>query len=324
MISKKDIYKYSRQNSIGELSPWFEEQLGKLIVNNFYPSLYELQEMKLAIVDQLQRYADENKIRSVAIGISGGVDSALTAALFHNAGWRVLGVIMPIHQKQEETDRGIETCEKLGIEYVVRDLTNAYDSLLPTFKEWDPEATPIRLGNLRVRLRMMTVYNEAARIGGCVGSTDNFSELAAGFWTLHGDVGDIGPIQALNKSWEVPKLAEIMGVPTSVVEATPTDGLGISNSDEDQFGFSYLEFDIVLQSMCHLFFHKEVGGINTAITALKVPEEDKDKVNRILKRIKGSIFKRNNPFNLEHPTQPKMRGDGLKTLDHYLQIYRNA
>lgn len=324
MINKEDVYKYSRQNAIGELSPWFEEQLSRLIVNNFYPTVYELQEMKLEIIDQLQRYADENKIRDIAIGISGGVDSALTAALFHAAGWRVLGVIMPIHQNPDETARGIETCEKLGIEFVVRDLTTVYDQLLPKFEEWDPEGTLIRRGNLRVRLRMMTVYNEAARIGGCVGSTDNFSELAAGFWTLHGDVGDIGPIQTLNKSWEVPKLAEMMGVPQSVVEATPTDGLGISKSDEDQFGFSYLEFDIVLQSMCHLFFRKEVGGINTAITSLKVPEEDLDKVKRILKRIKGSIFKRNNPFNLVHPTQPKMRGDGLKTLDHYLQIYRNA
>lgn len=324
MINKEDIYKYSRQNSIGELSPWFEEQLSRLIVNNFYPTVYELQEIKLDIIDKLQRYADENKIYDIAIGISGGVDSALTAALFHAAGWRVLGVIMPIHQNPAETARGIETCEKLGIEFVVRDLTTVYDQMMPQFEEWDPEATLIRRGNLRVRLRMMTVYNEAARIGGCVGSTDNFSELAAGFWTLHGDVGDIGPIQTLNKSWEVPKLAEIMGVPQSVVEATPTDGLGISKSDEDQFGFSYLEFDIVLQAMCLLFFRKDVGGINTAITSLKVPEEDLEKVKQILQRIKGSIFKRNNPFNLAHPSQPKMRNDGLKNLDYYLQLYRNT
>lgn len=317
---KEDILMYSRQNTIGELSPWFTKQLDKLILNEFYPSVSRLTKIQFNIIEQLQKYADENNIKSVAIGISGGVDSALTASLFKQSGWNVLGVIMPIHQKPEETHRGIETCKKLGIEYVMRDLTSTYDLLLPKFKEWDDDQTPIRAGNLRVRLRMMTVYNEAARIGGCVGSTDNFSELAAGFWTLHGDVGDIGPIQTLNKSWEVPKLAEIMGVPQSVVEAVPTDGLGISNSDEEQFGFSYLELDIVMQSLCEVFYRDEIAGINTALTSLNIADEDMEKVKKILKRIKQSVFKRRNPFNLLHPFQPRIRTEGLEKLDYYLML----
>ena len=324
MINKEDIIKYSRQNTIGELSPWFEKQLGKLIVNNFYPTINELMEIKLDIVKQLKKYSQENNIDSVAIGISGGVDSALTAALFKEAGWKVRGVIMPIHQKPEETERGIETCKALEIGWVMRDLTELYDQILPTFQNWDLEQTSIRAGNLRVRLRMMTVYNEAAIIEGCVGSTDNFSELAAGFWTLHGDVGDVAPIQTLNKSWEVPRLAEMMKVPDSVVKAVPTDGLGISNSDEDQFGFSYLEFDIVMQSMCQLFYKNEVGGINTALTALKIPEEDMEKVKKILRRIKSSAFKRQNPYNLFHPIQPKTRTTGLESLDYYLMLDQNT
>ena len=109
-----------------------------------------------------------------------------------------------------------------------------------------------RQGNIRARLRMITLYNLAHKVAGCVGSTDNFSELAAGFWTLHGDVGDIAPIQSLNKSWEVPMLAKMLDVPQATVEAVPTDGLGISNSDADQLGMSYLEFDIALFELLSL------------------------------------------------------------------------
>jgi len=113
-------------------------------------------------------------------------------------------------------------------------------------------------------------------------------------------------------------------VPDSVVKAVPTDGLGISNSDEDQFGFSYLEFDIVMQSMCQLFYKNEVGGINTALTALKIPEEDMEKVKKILRRIKSSAFKRQNPYNLFHPIQPKTRTTGLESLDYYLMLDQNT
>jgi nicotinamide-nucleotide amidase len=161
---------------------------------------------------------------------------------------------------------------------------------------------------------MMTVYNEASARKGLVGSTDNFSELAAGFWTLHGDVGDVAPIQSLSKSWEVPKLAEVYKVPASTVFAKPTDGLGISDGDEAQFGFSYLEFDIVLLKLCRL-----IGSPTRQkmIEYLELPDSDLPVVNKILDRIKGSTFKRQNPYNLEHPLQQD-RYAGLRTLDRNL------
>ena len=191
------------------------------------------------------------------MGVSGGIDSALTAALFKNAGWNVTGLTLPIHQNTEETDRGIEACESLGINHLQVDLTQAFESYLQHATEeadaelhtrdfYEDKNARIRGGNIRARLRMITLYNQASLHKGIVGSTDNFSELAAGFWTLHGDVGDVAPIQSLTKSWEVPALAEMQGVPDSVVFAVPTDGLGVSSSDEDQFGFSYLEFDLAL------------------------------------------------------------------------------
>jgi nicotinamide-nucleotide amidase len=95
------------------------------------------------------------------------------------------------------------------------------------------------------------------------------------------------------------------------VFAKPTDGLGISDGDEAQFGFSYLEFDIVLMKLCQLTTDTNRKEF---LTSLVVPDMDLPKVNRILDRIKGSTFKRSNPYNLEHPLQDNRYG-GLRAVD---------
>lgn len=314
MSLKQSILKYSRQETMTPLSAWFENKLDALIDHEYYSDLNTLEDTGQKLVQGLRDYKDKYNIHNVALGMSGGVDSALTAALFKTAGWTVTGVTMPIHQNPEETARGVEACQALGIKHVHIDLTKPYDDLLKSVSAWDSKIHlaehVIRKANLRVRLRMMTVYNVASGLRGLVGSTDNFSELAAGFWTLHGDVGDLAPIQSLTKSWEVPKLAEIYGVPDATVFAKPTDGLGISDGDEAQFGFSYLEFDIVLLMLC------AASGLNSREQVLEYlnPGQDLVTVNRILDRIQNSTFKRSNPFNLDHP-QDTNRYIGLKQLD---------
>ena len=152
--------------------------------------------------------------------------------------------------------------------------------------------TKIRRGNIRARLRMVTLYNLASLHKGFVASTDNFSELAAGFWTLHGDVGDVAPIQSLTKSWEVPAMAELQGVPESIILAKPTDGLGVANGDEDQFGCSYLELDIGLLSRRY------------GLDSLSNSERMKEVYNIVDSRVGSTTYKRINPSNLNHPTQP--------------------
>jgi len=312
---KQEILRYSRQENMQPLTNWFEPALDELISQDVYMDVNAVEDTGRKLVSGLISYAKKYNIHTVVLGMSGGVDSALTAALFKAAGWRVIGVTMPIHQNPEETQRGLEACEALNLSHIHVDLTQQYEDLLASVRDYDltidkPD-NAIRRGNLRVRSRMMTVYNIASMEKGLVGSTDNFSELAAGFWTLHGDVGDLAPIQSLLKSWEVPKLAEIYGVPASTVFAKPTDGLGISDGDEAQFGFSYLEFDIVLMKLCQLTTDT---NRNDFLASLAVPESDLLKVNQILDRIKGSTFKRSNPYNLVHPLQDN-RYTGLQAVD---------
>ena len=240
MIDRNKLLQLNREPL---LSPWFRKQLNTLMEDGVYHD--NIEGLHDSIVRSLGKYRVDHGIDDVVIGMSGGIDSAVTGALFKNAGWNVTGVTLPILQDEQETIRGEEAIQALQFNYESVDLTESYehfrnigagqldtDIRRPTLSISE-KSTHVRLGNLRARLRMATLYNLAGKLKGCVGSTDNFSELAAGFWTLHGDVGDIAPIQSLTKSWEVPALAEFMGVPQSIISAVPTDGLGIANGDED-------------------------------------------------------------------------------------------
>ena len=250
MDIKQELIRYNTRNGVEPvLSPWFSSMLDKQMQLGIFCDSDRIERIRDGLVAELKRYKDKYKISNVVIGMSGGIDSALVAALFKASGWTVTGLTLPIHQNKEETKRGISACKALGITHEQIDLSKAYDDLMPRLDEFhlqnipgysvpgqktplDSKASKIRKGNIRARLRMITLYNRASQLNGLVGSTDNFSELAAGFWTLHGDVGDIAPIQSLSKSWEVPALAELMGVPAQIISATPTDGLGVDAGDE--------------------------------------------------------------------------------------------
>ena len=317
---KHTILEYNRKPN---LSPAFDKLLEGYIKSGKFLTVERLQLLRNDIVQSLVAYANKYKISNVVIGLSGGIDSALSASLFRDAGYHVIGVTMPIEQIEEETERGIETAKALGIDHRHIDLTDAYHNLLKQQYKLDAGlisddySSKMRKGNIRARLRMITLYNLAGASNGFVASTDNFSELAAGFWTLHGDVGDVSPIQSLSKSWEVPALAEMQGVPDSVVFAVPTDGLGISSSDEAQFWFSYLEFDIALFKSLENMDGVEFEHSPADIAGFK-EVEDKLIVQEVVGRIKGTTYKRYNPYNLKH-TFEKDRYDLLDKLDNQLR-----
>lgn len=248
--------------------------------------------------------------------MSGGVDSALTAALLKHAGWRVVGFTLPIEQNPDETARGIEACHALGLEHMHLDLSAQYANVVAglehlddTLCVGDTEALRTRRGNIRARLRMITLYDQAHRLSGLVASTDNFSELGAGFWTLHGDVGDLAPVQSLLKSWEIPWMARAYGVPESSWRAKPTDGLGIGEGDEAQIGASYLQWDIAI------FAVQEALQQNPTLSLDDIPEvleADQDPVaaqtlRTVLQRLRGTWFKRINPIAFDHPLVERIR-----------------
>ena len=306
MNTVEKIFKYNRHPNI---SPFFKDKLMELVGFGVYHN--EIDKVRDSLVRELTEYKNKHNIENVIIGMSGGIDSALTASLFKTAGYNVIGVTLPIHQNSAETERGIEAVNALGLTHKHIDLTQAYDNLnsfYSTLDDADDDSsrpTLMRKGNIRARLRMITLYNLASKHKGFVASTDNFSELAAGFWTLHGDVGDVAPIQSLTKSWEVPAMAELQGVPKSTIEAVPTDGLGIANGDEDQFGFSYLEFDVALFT---LIKNLSLEGAT---------DQDLAIIESVKSRVRNTMYKRNNPYNLSHPMYSS-RFDELNMLDSVL------
>ena len=103
MSLKQQILTYSRQETMQPLSAWFDSRLEQLIDQGVYPDLNTLEDTGQKLVQGLVDYKKKYNIQNVALGMSGGVDSALTAALFKTAGWTVTGVTMPIHQNPEET-----------------------------------------------------------------------------------------------------------------------------------------------------------------------------------------------------------------------------
>ncbi len=307
MELKEQILKFSRTTS---LSPAYEAALDEAIDNGRFASAETISDTMLSeIVADLTQYREQTGMANVVIGMSGGLDSALTAALFKRAYWNVIGVTMPIHQEPSETDRGIAACDALGIEHRHVDLTELYDVTLKSIgddalaSEAMDKATKVRRGNIRARLRMVTLYNLANSVQGLVASTDNLSELALGFWTLHGDVGDLSPIQSLNKSWEVPYMASVIGVPESIVFATPTDGLGIDAGDEAQLGASYLEMDLALMKL--------MGYLETDIDASVVRD-----------RLDATWFKRFGAINLPHPIEGNWVFDQVKHIENYPPIVK--
>jgi NAD+ synthase len=199
-------------------------------------------------------------LKALVIGLSGGIDSGLTAALAQVAvesisGVRVIGRVLPIETNTpDENSRGMHVGEAFCDHFEKRDLTPAYLDLYgqlvtdPDRAKSTSRAEKIRRGNLKARIRMAYLFDLAHAESGMVLSTDNLTELFLGFWTLHGDVGNYGLLQNLWKT-EVYGLAnhlvanygaagetEKQQALARCVEAVPTDGLGITGSDFEQIG----------------------------------------------------------------------------------------
>lgn len=200
------------------------------------------------IVAWLKNYSEESKTAGFVIGISGGIDSALTSTLCAKTGLPVICLNMPIHQHKAEYERGHEHINWLKKNF--KNVSSQEVELTETFitistalpldiQDW------LTMANTRARLRMTTLYAFACHHKMLVAGTGNkVEDFGIGFFTKYGDGGvDISPIADLMKS-EVYSLAKELGVVNSIQTAPPTDGLfADSRSDEDQIGASYDELE---------------------------------------------------------------------------------
>lgn len=199
----------------------------------------------------LQDYAREAGSKGFVVGVSGGIDSAVTSTLAARTGLPVTCVEMPIHQHPEQVTRAQAHIRQLAQRYPQVqaqqvDLTAPYESLIQALPSTPPsEQREMSLVNTRARLRMTTLYYFAALEGKLVAGTGNkVEDFGVGFYTKYGDGGvDLSPIADLLKS-EVYAMGQYLEVPQSILDAPPTDGLwGDNRTDEDQIGASYPELE---------------------------------------------------------------------------------
>ena len=240
--------------------------------------------------DYVTRYG----LKSLVLGISGGIDSALCAALLkpvcEKAGIPLIGRSITIEtNKTDEIERSIAVGEAFCHNFAHLDLTGTFLENKKLLIEYDDShLSKMRQGNMKARMRMMVLYDLAQLYRGIVISTDNYTEYLTGFWTLHGDVGDYAPIMNLWKT-EVFKLAETLlkecdtaqkTALQACIEATPVDGLGISSCDCEQLGVpNYFEADKIF---------------------LDYFKGNKDWENhQLIQRYKNSQYKRQNPVAVE-------------------------
>lgn len=207
------------------------------------------------IVNWLRDYAINANIKGFTIGISGGIDSAVTSTLCAKTGLELLCLEMPIHQAANQVSRASRHIEwlKTNFETVSQlevQLTPVFDSLIASLPPVDNEEERfMSLANTRARLRMTTLYYFAALRGYLVAGTGNkVEDFGVGFYTKYGDGGvDLSPIADLYKS-EVYEIAKFLGVNEEIIQAAPTDGLwGDNRTDEDQIGASYPELEWAMQ-----------------------------------------------------------------------------
>lgn len=246
----------------------------------------------------LENYLISSRLKSLVLGLSGGIDSALVAALCfpvtQKLGVQLLGYVLPIESnKLDETTRGMMA----GMCFTDKTELVSLESVYRSFKT-DPAFTPssprdmqdvkFDLGNIKARLRMQFLYCMARRNQGCVLSTDNYTEYILGFFTIFGDQGDISPIQMYYKTEVYEMARHILAtenlnpmaklVLEQTINATPTDGLGITNSDLDQIGApSYDIVDMIL-----------LGGEDCDLSK---------EYPKVWERVNRTGFKRNHPYN---------------------------
>ena len=198
-------------------------------------------EISNRLVKWIQNKVLDAGCQGAVVGMSGGIDSSVTAVLSKRAfPNNMLAFIMPCESDSQDKEDAITVAEKFDIEYEVLDLTDIYEQLLAKIKQEDDKLAE---ANIKPRLRMTTLYYYANLNNYLVVGTDNKSELTLGYFTKYGDGGiDLAPLGDLVKT-EVREVAKILDIPEDIITKLPSAGLWSGQTDEEELGVSYEAID---------------------------------------------------------------------------------
>ena len=198
------------------------------------------------LVSWIQDKVTAAHCKGVVIGMSGGLDSSVAVVLCHRAfPQNTLGLIMPCHSSQEDSEHALAVANKFSIPTKVVVLDSVLDTLSQVLPgdTVEPGASRLAEANLKVRLRMLTLYYFANQREYMVVGSGNKSELATGYFTKYGDGAvDILPLGNLVKR-EVRELASYLAIPQEIIDKPPSAGLWPGQTDEGELGLSYQELD---------------------------------------------------------------------------------
>ena len=202
------------------------------------------------IVNWINTYLENSKMDGLVVGVSGGVDSALTSTLCAETGKNLICIEMPIMQENDQVSRSKKHIKWLKSKYpnvssILINLDNTYNMFVDSIPKNESDKHNLSLANTRSRLRMVTLYYFSALNNFIVAGTGNkVEDFGIGFYTKYGDGGvDISPIADLLKS-EVFNLAKYHNIIDEIINARPTDGLWNDNrTDEEQIGATYNELE---------------------------------------------------------------------------------
>jgi len=295
-------------------------------------------------IKYLTRYIDRNKLQSLVLGISGGIDSTVVAALASEAckktGAKLIGRSLPAHTNNpEEINTATLVGQAFCDDFKEVAIEKIYAKVADEFELNEGKMSTLQLGNIKARLRMMYLYNLASIHRGCVLDTDNRTEHELGFWTIHGDVGDLNCglihlwktevyelaeylLKTYDNIWriyddfdadknpEASYKADVACAKYTALEAsialTPTDGNGVmSGGDCAQFGLdNYSQVDDVLKTMYFSNITDETQKANEYIRL--VDSYNEQGVDSVMVRHQNSAFKR-----LPQPIYPLKEEFGL-------------
>jgi NAD+ synthase len=237
-----------------------------------------MEKLAAHLVDWIRRQVADGGGGGAVFGLSGGIDSAVVAALAKEAfPHHTLGIVMPCHSDAQDADDAHLVARHLDVPVCTVDLSSVYDLLVAQLGscQADFPGSQLATANIKPRLRMTTLYGFANQLNYRVLGTGNRSEIVIGYYTKYGDGGaDLLPLGGLVKT-EVRELAAYLDVPRRIIDKPPSAGLWADQTDEAEMGLTYEELD------AYLLTSQASPAVKAKVDALHAASQHKRELPRI-------------------------------------------